>query len=163
MKGRKPKDERLKLLAGNPGKRPVAKDHAGGSSNGEAFVQGALQKPDYLDEYESFEWDRIVTDSSSVLSPADAGMVLVACAHYSKWRRNRKVLEELRSDTYETKNQHGQVMIRTRPEVGIVERSLTAYHRALAELGLSPVAHTRVKALPNSNQTELPGIARLLG
>lgn len=162
MKGRKPKDERLKLLAGNPGKRHVGGDGKSGRSCGEAFVQGALEKPDYLDEYESMEWDRIVTKGALVLSEADAGMVLIACATYSRMRRARQVVVE-NGETYETENQHGKTMIRARPESAIFDKSLTAYHRALAELGLSPVGHTRVKALPDNNQTELPGIARLLG
>lgn len=163
MKGRKPKDARLKMLNGNAGKHPLAAGGNGGASSGEAFTKGVLAKPDYLNDYEAEEWDRIVKKGALVLSEADAGMVLVACGNYSKWRRNRKVLEELGTDTYETENQHGQVMIRTRPEVGICERALAAYHRALSELGLSPVGHTRVKALPDERQTELPGIARLLG
>lgn len=160
MKGRKPKDERLKILSGNPGKRPLAGSSVDGS--GEAFVKGNLEKPDYLDEYESEEWDRIATKGAQVLSEADAGMVFIACTSYSTIRRTKKVIAA-NGDTYETENQHGQVMIRQRPEVAILQNALTAYHRALAELGLSPVAHTRVKALPKPNQIELPGIARLLG
>lgn len=54
-------------------------------------------------------------------------------------------------------------MIREHPALGMLERARTAYHRALAELGASPVAHTRVKKLPETGQTELPGIHRLLG
>ena len=162
MKGRKPKDERLKVLNGNAGKHRLSASGSGGPSSGEAFVQGALEKPDYLDAYESIEWDRIVTKGALVLSEADAGMVLIACATYSRMRRARQVVVE-NGETYETENQHGQTMIRARPESAIFDKSLTAYHRALAELGLSPVAHTRVKALPDDRQTELPGIARLLG
>lgn len=162
MKGRKPKSEHIKLLAGNPGKRPVGAAGNRGGSSEEAFVQGSLEKPDYLDEYESKEWDRIITQGALVLSEADAGMVYIACTAFSRIRRSKQALDT-NGDTYETENQHGQVMIRQRPEVAMLEKALTAYHRALAELGLSPVAHTRVKRLPEDRQTELPGIARLLG
>lgn len=163
MKGRKPKDERLKVLNGNAGKHRLSAGGNAGFSSGEAFIKGDLEKPDYLDEYESKEWDRIVTTGALVLSEADAGMVLVACSAFSDLMIARKALEEAGSRTYETENQSGAVMIRQRPEVAMMQNARTAYHRALAELGLSPVAHTRVKALPKSNQTELPGIARLLG
>jgi P27 family predicted phage terminase small subunit len=162
MKGRKPKDERLKVLNGNAGKHRLTTSGSGGPSSGEAFTRGDLEKPDYLNEYESMEWERIVTNGRLVLSAADAGMVLVACLAYGRMRRARNAVIE-HGDTYETENQHGQVMIRQRPEVAMGEKAETAYHRALAELGLSPVAHTRVKALPDDRQTELPGIARLLG
>lgn len=162
MKGRKPKEDRLKLLAGNPGKRPLSSGD-GSVGTGEAFIKGELEKPDYLDEYESKEWDRIVTTGALVLSEADAGMVLVACSAFSDLMIARKALEEAGSRTYETESQSGAVMIRQRPEVAMMQNARTAYHRALAELGLSPVSHTRVKALPDKRQTELPGIARLLG
>lgn len=162
MKGRKPKSKHLKILTGNPGKRPLSSARTATSSNEEAFIQGELEKPAILDEYESAEWDRITSDGAQVLSCADAGMVLVACSAYSDIMIARHALNEAGSRTYETENKAGGVMIRQRPEVAMLQNAITAYHRALAELGLSPVAHTRVKKLPETNQTELHGIARLL-
>lgn len=163
MKGRKPKDVGLKILSGNPGKRPLASASAAGSDSGEAFTIGELVKPDYLDEYEAEEWDRIVSTLAPILSPASAGMVLVACNAYSDMRHARKALEDAGSRTYETEGKNGATMVRQRPEVSMLQNARRAYHQALAELGASPVAHTRVKKLPNSTQTELPGIAKMMG
>ena len=156
MKGRKPKDLALKLLAGNPGKRPL------GSSGEAPFTSAPLEKPDGLDDCASQEWDRLVTRLQSVLSPASAGMVYVAVSAYSQMKRAEAALEAAGSDFYETTGKSGK-MIREHPARGMLERARTAYHRALAELGASPVAHTRVKKLPETGQTELPGIHRLLG
>lgn len=157
MKGRKPKDVAMKLLTGNPGKRSTA------SADSDApFVCAKLKKPKGLDEYASKEWNRIVSTLAPILSPASAGMVLVAVDAFSQMRRATKVLSDAGSDFYKTTGKSGE-MLREHPAVGMRDRARTAYHRALAELGASPVAHTRVKKLPGEAQPELPGIARMLG
>jgi P27 family predicted phage terminase small subunit len=160
MKGRKPKDLAMKLLIGNPGKRSTAPPSSPGSDA--PFTVSALEKPDYLDEYASQEWDRLVSTLAPILSPASAGMVLVAVDAFSEMRTAMEALKDGKQ-TYETISAKGPSMTRERPEIGIKNRARTAYHRALAELGASPVAHTRVKKLPGENQTELPGMARMLG
>lgn len=164
MKGRKPKDIALKMLNGNAGKRPISKTSlVGGSASTEAFTVGALEKPDYLDEYESAEWDRLIVNLAPILSPASAGMVLIACNAFSDMMHARTALEDAGERTYETESKTGAIMIRQRPEVSMLQNARRAYHQALAELGASPVAHTRVKKLPDNAQTELPGIAKMLG
>ena len=157
MKGRKPKDLAMKLLTGNPGKRLM------GALNSDApFAASAIKKPRGLDKYASKEWDRLVSTLAPILSPASGGMVLVAVDAYSEMMQ---ALEALRTGglTYTTVSAKGPAMTRERPEVGIKSRARRAYHQALAELGASPVAHTRVKRLPEETQPELPGITRLLG
>lgn len=164
MRGRKPKNDKLKILSGNPGKRPLRNSlEKGNTGTSEAFVVGELEKPDYLDEYESREWDRLTAKLEGILSEASAGMVFIACNAYSDLMHARKAIEDAGSRTYETEGKNGGIMIRQRPEVSMLQNARRAYHQALAELGASPVAHTRVKKLPENNQTELPGIARLLG
>lgn len=160
MKGRKPKDLSIRLLSGNPGKRPLRNEGSSRTSD-EPFVLSELDKPDWLNKDESEEWDRLVSRLRPIFSSADAGMVTVAVNAYSQMRAASKVLKK--GLTYTTKNKHGQKMIRQRPEVGILQQARMAYHRALAELGASPVARTRVKKLPESTQQELPGMHRLLG
>ncbi|NOT94985.1 MAG: P27 family phage terminase small subunit [Nitrospira sp.] len=155
MKGRKPKDLALKLLTGNPGNRQL------GSSDAAPFISAPLDKPDWLDAYASKEWDRLVSTLAPILSPASAGMVLIAVDAFSEWMRAVALIEK-EGETYTTVNVHGQEMVRPRPEVVMRSSARKAYFQALSELGASPVAHTRVHKLPD-HQTELPGIARLLG
>lgn len=156
MKGRKPKDLALKLLTGNPGHRPM-----GGTSDA-PFLAAKFPKPDGLSEDASREWDRLVETLAGILSPAAAGMVYVAATAYGRMRRAEYLLAEAGGELYETTGKSGR-MVREHPAQGMLERSSTAYHRALAELGSTPVGHTRVKKLPEDGQTELPGMGRLLG
>lgn len=157
MRGRKPKDLAMKLLSGNAGKRPLS-----GAPSDEPFVVGELKKPRGLDKYASKEWDRIVQTLAPILSPASEGMVLIAVDAYSEMRHAQAALAD-GVLTYTTESKKGPAMTRERPEVGIRQRARRAYHQALAELGASPVAHTRVKKLPEDNQTVLPGMAQMLG
>lgn len=157
MRGRKPKDVAMKLLAGNPGKRPTSS-----GSDAAPFTVAPLKKPRGLDKFSSYEWNRLVDTLAPILSPASAGMVLIAVDAYSQMMSASEALKKAGGMTYETAGKSG-LMIRERPEVGMRDRARRAYHQALAELGASPVAHTRVKKLPESDQTELPGIQRMLG
>jgi hypothetical protein len=59
MSGRKPKDLDLKLLGGNPGKRPAPTSSSYPTA---PFAKAPLEKPDDIedDEYASQEWDLLV-------------------------------------------------------------------------------------------------------
>jgi phage terminase small subunit len=133
MKGRKPKDVAMKLLNGNAGHKPLAP-----IETDQPFTVAEIDKPDDLDEYGSKEWDRLVASLAPILS---------------------KFLRE-HGETYTTQNKDGMQMHRQRPEVSMRANARTAYHRALSELGASPVAHTRVKKLPGAEQQALPGMSR---
>lgn len=159
MKGRKPKDVGFKILNGNAGHRPIV-DSSKGQELGkeEEFVQSSLEKPADMDRYASAKWDELTSKLHIVLTESDASMVMLAATTYSTIMRCHRALKK--SFTYKTKNKHGQVMIRQRPEVSILAQAQAQYYRALAELGGSPVARTRVKTLPKTTQQELPGINR---
>jgi P27 family predicted phage terminase small subunit len=147
----------MKLLSGNPGKR-----NTGQYESDNPFVQGELKKPRGLDKYASREWDRLVSTLAQILSPAAAGMLFIAVDAYSQMMQAKAALQN-GGMTYTTESKKGPAMTRQRVEVGIWERARRDYHKALGELGASPVAHTRVKKLPEETQPELPGISRLLG
>lgn len=155
MKGRKPKTVALKILSGNASKRPLSKA-------GQPFVVGEIEKPVGLDAYASEEWDRLTDHLAPVLCSASRGMLICAVNAYSQLMSADKVIQE-KGLTYETCGESGPI-IRMRPEVRIRDTARAAYHKALTELGASPVAHGRVQSLPDNNQTELPGmgIARFL-
>lgn len=153
MKGRKPKDVALKILNGNASRRRLGNDSR-------PFVVGEIEKPVGLDTHASEEWDRLTDHLAPVLCAASRGMLVCAVNAYSQLMSADKVIQE-KGLTYETCGESGPI-IRMRPEVRIRDAARAAYHKALTELGASPVAHTRVKRLPDDDQTELPGIARFL-
>ncbi len=153
MRGRKPKPQDLRLLQGNSGKRPLFPRTA-------VFVAGAPEKPEWLDKDGSAEWDRLIallSDESGVLSPANGGILICACEHYSSFRKASRFLVK-HGETYETKGESG-TMVRVYPQVRMRQDALRNYQRALTELGCTPTQHARVCRLPNG-QPEPDGIAR---
>lgn len=139
MRGPKPKSLAMRLLAGNPGKHPI-------KESGDPFVCGVPDKPAELDELASREWDRLVVSLAPLLSNASAGLLFVACNAYSQLMNADKIVQA-EGLTYSTNGEAG-VVVRIHPAVRIRDAARLAYHRALVELGGSPVSQTRVKALP---------------
>ena len=110
MAGRRPKPAALKLVTGNPGKRPINTDEP-------VAVPGWPDKPK-LGKFASEEWDRLATllDGELRLSPADGPHLLGAAIAYEtalefqkrskqrglphdEWRRF-KTGERIQWDTY---------------------------------------------------------------
>lgn len=159
MKGRKPKPVDLRLLAGNAGHRQI--EPAGSADEGEPFVRGRLVKPKGLSRDESREWDRLTTTLTLILSRGSEGMVLMACQYYGQIEEAKRILKR-EGSMYTTTNKHGQTMKRTHPMMQARAVAQAGYVRVLAELGASPVAHSRVRTLPGGEQQTLPGMGRHL-
>lgn len=158
MTGRRPKPVALKALAGNPGGRPLTK-------TGAPFVAGAPDKPAWLDEEASAEWDRLVvqlSDESGVLSSAHGGIVLIACEHFSAYRRADRFLKE-HGETYETKGERGGgKLTREYPQVRQRHDALQAYRKCLNDLGATPTQAPRVQRLQQQELYDV-GISRFFG
>ena len=162
MKGRKPTPIDMKLLNGNAGHRRP-KTATGNNPvepvSDEPFTADVPEKPAWLTQDAAEEWDRLVEHLSPVLSGAAAGMLVVACSAFAEMREGERIIQT-EGRFYETVNKQGMTMKRPHPASQLVATARNAYHKALTELGASPVSHSRVKKLPTSNQTELPGINR---
>ncbi|HEX5106418.1 MAG TPA: phage terminase small subunit P27 family [Pirellulaceae bacterium] len=80
MKGRKPKPTLLKLLDGNPGKRPL-------NEREPVALQGLPAPPQWLDAEAKAEWERIIPDLAEmgVLSRADRPALAAYCTAWSRW------------------------------------------------------------------------------
>ncbi|GKS58189.1 hypothetical protein YTPLAS18_17160 [Nitrospira sp.] len=154
MRGRKPVPIELKVLRGNPGKRPLTTENP-------LFTAGIPDKPKDLNPDESKEWDRLTRELDGVLSVADYGILRLTVDAYARFVRTMRALNE-HGMTYETCNSQGARMIRLRPEVKIMEQVRKQYLSCLVELGATPAQHGRVsllrKAEPKSEMEELLGI-----
>lgn len=152
MRGRKPKSLELKLLQGNPGKRPL--------SSAGPFIEGIPEKPEDLDKDASQEWDRLTSALAGILSPASRGTLLCACDAYSQLMAAKRVLQK-EGNTYTTKGEGG-LMIRQHPQVRMREAARRSYQLALSELGAAPVRHGHVRKLPTAESLKPSGVTRLL-
>ncbi len=131
-KGRKPTPVAVKLLKGNPGKRPL-KDVP--------QAKGELPEcPLWFDDIARGEWERLAGDIPWVRG-ADASMFEVYCVAYSQWRRALKKQGEP-GNGFVASTSAGS--IKRHPLVAIAVEAANQMKAAAAELGLTPCARTRL-------------------
>ena len=142
-RGRKPKPTQWKLLTGNPGKRALNHEEP-------VYAPGAPDKPEFLDDFASEEWDRLVKMlvSARVITKGDAGILLVACDAYSQLRQCQKFLKEKGSLSYDASSVNGGTSYKPYPEAAQRNMARRQYQSALAELCLGPSSRSKVKTLP---------------
>ena len=142
-RGRKPKPTMLRVLQGNPGKRAL-------NDQEPAYRPGAPDKPEFLDDFASEEWDRLteMLVSARVVTKGDGGILVVACDAYSQLRQCQKFLQEKGSLSYDASSVNGGTSYKPYPEVAQRNMARRQYQAALSELGLSPSSRSKVKTLP---------------
>ncbi len=138
MRGRKPKPTAAKVLAGNPGRRPL-------NPSEPAYPAGAGEPPAHFSEEARAEWDRVsrIMIASRVLTEADRAVLALYCSVWSKWvkadamvARTGEVLKARDGGLYQN------------PYLAVANRALEQLARLAAQLGLDPTARPRVVALP---------------
>lgn len=144
--GRKPKPAELKLLTGNPGKRPVKRAAAVGRDR-----LRAPAPPDWLPDDGKSEWRRVapLLLAMRVLRDTDLTALAVYCEAYSRYREARRILdlEGLTSDT-------GMGGIKTHPATTILNAALSQMVRLQAEFGLTPSSRSRVASEAPKEKSE---------
>ena len=135
--GRKPKPTAIKILEGNPGKRPLNRSEI-------VFPKKAPPCPDWLDDDAKREWRRLAgtMEAMGVLTKADLAAFAVYCDAYSKWKEATDFI-----------NQHGQIFqvkssgyIQQVPQVSIAQTYAKLMMNTAAEFGLTPAARSRIIA-----------------
>lgn len=138
MRGRKPVPTPLRLVSGNPGKRPL----------------NALEPkprvtvptcPAHLSPSAKSEWKRLakLLHELGVISELDRAALAAYCQAYGRWVEAERKLKET---PILLKTPAGYVQ--PSPWLGIANKNLEMMHKFMSELGLSPVSRTRVTARP---------------
>lgn len=126
MRGRKPKSERLRRLAG------------------EFRIVGSKdppEPPDWLEGEAREEWDRIVNElqKTYLISPLDAVSLASYCRIYAVWREADRDVEE-KGLTFVSDNGN----IRCNPAAKLSLQLFEAMRRMGAEYGFTPAARSRL-------------------
>lgn len=147
-RGRKPQPTKLRLIKGNPGKRPIPENEP----QPEAV---APEPPDHLSTEAREEWDR--------LAPALAGLGLLTahdmatfgayCQAYGRWRQAEKAMKGLEPVV---KTGNGSLM--QHPMVGIANRAAADVVKYAAEFGLTPSARARIGVDLSKKKDEWAGL-----
>lgn len=144
-RGPPPKPTALRLVQGNPSKKPLPKNEPKPAS-------AAPPVPAFLDEYGREEWQRVVPELLAIgcLAEIDAGALAVYCMAFSRWRHLEDVLKKLADQQPNLRgltSRNAAGGLAPNPLVGMANKQMMIVLRAAAEFGMTPSARTRIQTL----------------
>ncbi|PZN08636.1 MAG: phage terminase small subunit P27 family [Bacillota bacterium] len=136
-RGPPPKPTVLKVLAGNPGKRPLPQ-------NEPKPAPIAPKCPSWLDKIAKREWKRVAgeLEKLGLLTQVDMAALAAYCQAYSRWVQAE---ETIKREGLVVTTESGYQM--PHPAVKIAEKSMQLIRAFCIEFGLTPSARARM-ALP---------------
>ena len=143
--GPKPKPTNLRLLQGNPGKRPPNKREPKPGN-------GAIKMPPDLDNLAKKEWQRTapILKKLGLLTVIDHATFEAYCKTYSQWVRYTAA--GAKSPVVKMKAKTGIEYPAINPFVTLADKALKHLKGLAAELGLTPSSRSRI----NADQLEMP-------
>lgn len=149
--GRPRKPTAIKILEGNPGKRPLP--------NEPRFRPMDFQPPSWLDSEGKKVWKFLAPELEklNLLSQADYMAFVALCQTWAIWISCQRFLKKS-GMTFSTPNGY----VQQRPEVSISHKVLDQLKSLLTEFGLTPASRSRI-SLPPAEEGEDPMEALLSG
>jgi len=140
MRGRKPQPTALRILRGNPGRRPLPTDEPAPPSLISA------EPPEMLTSDGQAEWRRIVPilRGLGILTESDRAAITAYCDAWATWK---DATAKIRQFGMVLKTKEGQVPV-VSPYVKIARDALTSMKALLIEFGMTPSSRVRVHAQP---------------
>ena len=134
MAGRKPKPTALKLIQGNPGKRPINK-------NEPQPAKRRMKAPAHLSVEAKKEWRYMATKlfKMGLLTEIDRAALAGYCQAYGRWVEAENILNE-KGPLYKTEN--GCIL--QSPMLCVANRAMDQMYKFLTEFGMSPSSRSRV-------------------
>ena len=148
MKGRKPKPTELKLIEGNPGKRPLPEN--------EPKPEPIAPKcPTWLHKDAKKEWKRIAPqlEKLGLLTQVDMAALAGYCESWAQYKRSIEFIHK-HGEVYPIKDDEGRVKyLQQVPQVSIANKALQQVRAFCAEFGLTPSARGRM-VVPGADDKE---------
>lgn len=134
--GRKPKPSALKLLSGNPGKRPLNSDEPKFPADGELLL------PEDLDARAQEEWRRCapLLRDAGVLTSIDRTALAAFCMCYSRWIEAE---QHVRRDGCVISGSTGSPVMN--PYVRVAAQALDQMRALMSDFGMTPSSRSRLK------------------
>jgi P27 family predicted phage terminase small subunit len=141
MRGRRPTPTRLKMLAGNPGKRPLNADEP----RPEIAVPDC---PIELGPVARTEWERLVGELAAlrILTHLDRAALAAYCGAYAMWAEATEAIQKFGTMV---KSPTGYPV--QSPYVSIANRQAEIMMRIASEFGFTPASRSRISAPPDNN------------
>ena len=141
-RGRKPKPTALKVLEGNPGKRPLNELEPKPKKQ-------APSCPSWLEPEAKKEWKRMAKtlESIGLLTEIDKASFAGYCQAYARWKEAEEFLTK-HGTIFKTPSGYIQQV----PQVSIAQTYLKVMKDFSSEFGLTPAARTRIQV--NTSEVE---------
>ncbi|WP_163195579.1 phage terminase small subunit P27 family [Clostridium thermarum] len=145
QRGRKPKPTALKILEGNPGKRPLNEDEPKPKKK-------APKCPSWLDGEAKKEWRRMSKqlEAMGILTEIDMAAFAGYCQAYARWKEAEEFITK-HGTIVKTPSGYWQQV----PQVSIAQTYLKIMNRFCEQFGLTPSARSRI-VTDNINDEEDP-------
>lgn len=150
-RGRKPKPTALKVIEGNPGKRPL--------NQAEPKPENKAPKcPSWLEKEAKKEWRRMskVLEALGILTEVDTAAFAGYCQAYARWKEAEEFLSK-HGTIFKTPSGYIQQV----PQVSIAQTYLKIMKDFCSEFGLTPSSRSRIVANEKLTETDDP-MERLL-
>lgn len=143
QRGRKPKPTPLKLLEGNPGKRPLPQREV-------RPVSKSPRCPPWLEEDAKKEWKRMgkILEGMGLLTEMDMTAFAGYCQAYARWKEAEEFLSK-HGSIIKTPNGYLQQV----PQVSISQTNLKIMLKFCEQFGLTPSARTRLASIGEGGGT----------
>ena len=145
MRGPKPQPTTLKLLRGNPGKRPL-------NQHEPKPPDGMPECPEFLDDVAKAAWDRMsgMLRQMGVLTVVDGIALAALCVLYSRWVHAEEQVKKYGSVVKNPDRGHPMKS----PYLRIANESLEALRKLLLEFGMTPSSRSRIHATVRSPEDD---------
>ena len=136
IRGRKPKPTAMKILEGNPGKRPLNESEP-------IPPKGGVKCPTWLLPEAKKEWKRLAPalEAMGVLTMADLSAFAGYCQAFARWKEAEEFI-----------TQHGTIFktpsgyVQQVPQVSIAQQYLKIMQSFCTEFGITPSTRARIIA-----------------
>ncbi|TCG08368.1 terminase [Paraburkholderia steynii] len=143
MRGRKPTPTSLKLVRGNPGKRPLPEN--------EPTPKGDAEMPDWLTPAAAEHWPLVASQlkDAGVLTAVDTTALALYCEAFARWRYATDQVTKYGSVV---KTPNGFPV--QSPFLAIANKAHEQMTKLLVEFGMTPSSRTRVSKAPDDTPDE---------
>lgn len=135
MAGRKPIPTKLKILRGNPGRRPLPENES-------EVPAGIPEPPKHLKGKGKKEWQRILPElyRAGLVTKIDGAALAAYCDCFALWD---EASIEIKKNGILTKGENGEPTIN--PAVKVSNAAMDRMRKFLVEFGMTPSSRSRVK------------------
>ena len=143
-RGRKPKPTAIKLLEGNPGRRPL-------NEHEPVPPKATIKCPAWLEPEAKKEWKRLAPalESMGVLTSVDISAFAGYCQAYARWKEAEEFISQ-HGSIFQTPSGYVQQV----PQVSIAQQNLKIMQSFCTEFGLTPATRSRIAANGNEGKND---------